>query len=208
MKQNITLKRAILITTTLAFILLVKAQAGDTYGVKPEDVVESTHTDNIYVFEKVADNFKNQRDQLSSNLLKVFQDKSLSNLNRCAAAYYLGEIRSSETADVLASDIALQFDKSQIKIKHLIIINIPAYPVMDALIKIGSPSIPAMIRNLTENDDVQIRNLSLKVLCRIDGDKDIVQLRLQKALAAEKDPEIQARLQTALKMLGEVSFGV
>jgi hypothetical protein len=207
MKHNITSKRAILFTTTLAFILLVKAQAGDMYGVKPEDIVESTHTDDIYVFENVADNFKNQRDQLSSNLLKVFQDKNLSNLNRCAAAYYLGEMRSSETADALASDIALQFDKSQIKIKYLIKINIPAYPAMNALIKIGSPSIPAMIRNLTENDDVPIRNLSLKVLCRIDGDKDIVQLRLQKALAAEKDSQKQARLQMALKMLSEASFG-
>ena len=75
---------------------------------------------------------------------------------------------------------------------------------MHALIKIGNPSIPAVIRNLAESDDAKVRELSLTALYHIDGDKDITQLRLQKALKAEKDLQKQARLQAALKSLSEI----
>ncbi|MGH7976622.1 MAG: hypothetical protein ACREC8_08160, partial [Limisphaerales bacterium] len=78
---------------------------------------------------------------------------------------------------------------------------------VDALVKIGTASIPAMIRNLEESDDSAVRILSLRVIYRIEGDKDIVQLRLQKALKVEKDSRKQARLASALKALAETSFG-
>jgi hypothetical protein len=68
---------------------------------------------------------------------------------------------------------------------------------------IGSPAIPAVIRNLADSDDSRTRRISMRVLISIDGDKDIVQLRLQKALAAEKDLQKQTRLQAALHSLAE-----
>ena len=63
------------------------------------------------------------------------------------------------------------------------------------------------IRNLAESEDAKIIELSLEALCRIEGDKDIVGLRLQKALATEKDSQKQARIQSASKALAETSFG-
>jgi hypothetical protein len=75
--------------------------------------------------------------------------------------------------------------------------------VIDALIAIGNPSIPAMIRNLADSDDARVRELSLQVLTRIDGDKDISKLRLQRALKTGKDSQKQARLQAALKSLAK-----
>ena len=83
---------------------------------------------------------------------------------------------------------SLIFDRSNIKIKYLVKIDISDYPVVDALVKIGNPSIPAVIQNLAETEDGQVIELSLEVLYRIEGDKDIVQLRLQKASFAESDP--------------------
>ena len=79
-------------------------------------------------------------------------------------------------------------------------------PAVYALIKIGIKSIPAVIRNLEERDDAQVRDLSLKVLYRIEGDKDLVQLRLQKALAAQKDSQKQTRLKLALEALRETAL--
>ena len=81
------------------------------------------------------------------------------------------------------------------------------FPATQALVKIGNPAIPAVIRNLAESDDATFRRLSLSALYHIEGDKDIVQLRLQKALAAEKVSTKQVRLQSALKDLAGTSFG-
>jgi hypothetical protein len=67
--------------------------------------------------------------------------------------------------------------------------------------RIGNPSIPAVIGNLEQSDDVKVRELSLAVLNYIDNDKDITQLRLQKALAAQNDGQKMMRLQGALKAL-------
>jgi HEAT repeat protein len=72
-----------------------------------------------------------------------------------------------------------------------------------ALVAIGTPSIPAVIRNLENSDDAKVRQPSLNVLVRIEGDKDVVQLRLQKALDAQSDTTKKARLQLALKSLTE-----
>ena len=137
-------------------------------------------------------------------LLRIFSDSKAYPDAKCCAAAYLGMMRASEAADSLAANIALQppFDP------HFAVSGPPfGYnPVIDALVAIGNPSIPAVIRNLAESDDAKVRELSLQVLTRIDGDKDIAQLRLQKALKAEKDSQKQARLQVALKSLGETQF--
>jgi hypothetical protein len=145
---------------------------------------------------------------MASQLLDILKSKKTSNLNQCASAYYLGEIRNPESANALADLISLRLDVSKINLIGLpeILQKIGEYPAMNALIKIGNPSIPAVIRNLAESDDAKVRELSLKILYRIDGDKDIVKLRLQKALAAQKDSQKQARLQSALKALAETSF--
>lgn len=176
------------------------------FKVEPKDVIASVRVDNLHLefFEQVAVNFNADRNQLVMELLKIFQNQASSNLNQCAAAYYLGEMRVPQAVNALADKVTLAFDSSRTPIFHFPIIS--GYPAMDALVKIGNPSIPAVIRNLAESDDAKVRELSLKVLYRIDGDKDIVQLRLQKAIAAQKDSQKQARLQAALKSFGETQF--
>jgi HEAT repeat protein len=111
-------------------------------------------------------------------------------------------LNAKEAADVLAVKIKLHIGDSSVLFIHLPAIADCA--AMKALIKIGTPAIPAVIKNLAESNDAEVRKLSLEVLCRIEGDNDIVQLRLQKALAAEKDLQRQARLQAALKALAEL----
>jgi HEAT repeat protein len=138
-------------------------------------------------------------------LLDRFEDPKTPNCDQCSCAYYLGELRAPQAADVLAVSITLELD-----LKKVLIGGVPlvAYdPAMNALIKIGSPSIPALIRNLTESDSAKVREASLKVLCRIEGEKDIVELRLQKALAAQNDGKKQARIRAAIKALADIPAG-
>jgi hypothetical protein len=142
------------------------------------------------------------RQLIIQSLLGIFNDpKSRVYIPKCYAAYFLGVMRASEAANSLAAQISVQPPPF-----GMMEPGCGADPVPTALVAIGTPSIPAVIQNLAESDDAKVRELSLKVLYRIEGDKDIVQLRLQKALAAEKDSQKQARLQSALKSLAETSF--
>jgi hypothetical protein len=106
-------------------------------------------------------------------------------------------LRASEAVNVLALGIALEINS--VSNDHLTLLQGPI--VMKALIKIGNPSIPAVMKNLAESDDAKVRALSLQVIERIDKDKDISALRLQKAIKAETDAQKQSRLQVALKAL-------
>jgi hypothetical protein len=199
--------------TILAFVVSINLtsyanDSGTVNGISFGDLISSAQTNNVYFLNQVANSFEAGHSRVTSELLSILRSKKISNLNQCASAYYLGEIRNPESASVLGDFILLRLDVTKINLMGLpeILRKIGEYPAMNALIKIGTPSIPAMIRNLAESDDVKVNELSLNVLYRIEGDKDIVQLRLQKALAAEKDSQKQARLQSALKALAESAF--
>ena len=145
-----------------------------------------------------------QREQVIKQLLKLLNAPNSSNNVKRYAAYYLGQLRAVEAIDCLAAQITL---KPNFPVGgSLYVVESPwnGEPAVGALITIGTPSIPAAIRNLAESDNAKVRKLSLQVLVRIDGDRDISQLRVQKALKAEKDSQKQARLQTALKSLSEI----
>jgi hypothetical protein len=149
---------------------------------------------------EILSNATKHREKMIQSLIGIFNDpKSYVFRPKCYAAYCLGVMRASEAADSLAAQITIRGSE------HGLEEPIGGYePAVTALITIGTPSIPAVIRNLAESDDAKVRELSLQVLYHIEGDKDIVQLRLQKALAAEKDSQKQARLQSALKSLAEL----
>lgn len=122
------------------------------------------------------------------------------------AAYLLGEYRFPQAANSLARVIALK-DKVRSTMKRKSEWLWDRYPAMEALIKIGNPSIPAVIRNLEESDDAEVRDLSLKVLQHIETDSEVAQLRLRRASEAQANPEKKARLQSGLQALLETKSG-
>jgi hypothetical protein len=186
-------------------MLTLEAQT-DAYKIKLEDVIASvrTNTNSLATFEEQLANFHCGRQQFAKELLVILADTNSSDLSQCAAAYYLGEMRFPEAAEVLAGKIAFRFNA--LKYPWYNFPNVSDYPALDALVKIGNPSISAVIRNLAESDDAKVGELSLQVLNRIEGDKDIVRLRLQKALDTQKNSVKRARLQVALDALAATQF--
>ena len=114
-------------------------------------------------------------------------------------------MRAAEAAPVLSAKVGLEFDVSHVIIKHLPAIS--ARPAADALVKIGSPAIPAIIQNLRESDDSVVRDFSVKVLCKIEGDTAVAQFRVRRAMELEEDPARKARLQGATEQLRELNVG-
>jgi hypothetical protein len=164
--------------------------------INSENVINSINSDNFNAFDQVASKLIAERSQFISELLGILKNAKSSNYQQCAAAFYLGKIRAAQAADALAANIKLSMDHA---VDHATILMTD--PAIQALVEIGNPSIPAVIRNLAESDDAQVRDLSLKVLYRIEGDKDIVHLRLQKALDAQSNSTKKARVQSAMKAL-------
>jgi hypothetical protein len=172
------------------------------YKIGPGDIITSVRANNTDAFDKVAALLQNERQTLNNELVNVFQDPKSPSLSRGAAAYYLGVLHVSEAANVLAANITFQVN--QLTTDHLTMLQGPV--AMNALIRIGTAAIPPVIRNLENSVDPEVKHFSLLVLSRIDGDKDISQLRLQKALKAQTDPQKKARLESALKTLAADSF--
>lgn len=190
----------------LVFILVLtvtpeaKAQSQDTnsaFSVTPGDVIASVHLEwfSFSLSDRAVRNFAEDRQKLIRELLKTFNNPKTPNFNRCTCALYLGEMRAADAASALAPAISLELDP-HVDIKGVMLAQFD--PAFNALVKLGAPAIPALIRNLAESDDANVRTLSLKALYQIDGDRDIVRLRLQKALKAETQPRKQARLRAAV----------
>lgn len=170
--------------------------------VTPDEIIASVGATNQYYSfdDRLADRMKLQREKLITRLLNIFRSGGSSNDQKCVAAYYLGEMHASVAVDDLATNISLQIIPSAGYGLDIV----PSIPV--ALVKIGPPAIPALTKNLQESDDAKARELSLKVLCTIEGDKDVVQFRLQKALDAQTDKAKKDRLQAAIKSLPEIKM--
>jgi hypothetical protein len=153
---------------------------------------------------------KQKRTESINNLIAILNGNFSLDVKDCAAIA-LGNCRASEAVDTLIQNIGLDVRGRAIK-------GFPTEeemsPVSTSLQKIGSPSVPAIIKlleekgrflesggTLEERRNAEMSVLLLNTLCRIDGDKDVVKLRLQKALSLETDPQKQARLQSGLKAL-------
>jgi hypothetical protein len=176
------------------------------YEIKPGDIITSaraTDVDYKHQVEDVAIRYAKERRQLIGELINILVDPKSSNLDQCTAAYYLGEMRASEAVSALANKITINLDIDRLDLHALPIIGENC--AMEALIKIGNSSIPALIQNIAVSDAANVREMSLKALYRIESDKEIVQLRLQKALQTETNAQKQAHLESAL--LTSTNFG-
>ena len=159
----------------------------------------SSNTGHIDIW-KLTIAAREHREATIQALLRIFNDpKSRVYVPKCVAAYYLGEMRAAEAADSLAAQITLRPPPGGKPYGGY-------YPVETALVAIGNPSIPGVIRNLAQSDDAKTREISLQVLCGIDGDKDVAELRLRKALVAEKDTQNEVRLQSAIKAIPDLKL--
>jgi HEAT repeat protein len=176
-------------------------QTTNSLDVSLQDILNSVQMPrgNAEKTQSISYQYNSQKREFINGLLKTLQDSKASNLNRSMAAYYLGEAHAVEAVNALTDNIGLKVGVEPTSFSGLPLVS--GFTACSALIKIGNPSIPPMIRNLAESDNAKVRELSLQVIERIDNDKDISALRLQKALKAETDSKKQARLQAALKAL-------
>lgn len=211
------MKKRTILSSFAAIMLAGQLVAVAELPIPPEEAtldgcLKLIQSSNDFERNRVVVIFDNQRKKAIRSLIATLDGQFPLEV-KLDAARALGQYRAPEAVAVLVKNLQLEiaFEKQS----HQILSGLDTdeqhafrlKPISTGIEKLGSPAIPALLGCLVANDDAKVRELSLKILYHIDGDKDIVQLRLQKALAAEKDSQKQARLQSALKSLADTSFG-
>lgn len=199
-------------TTEIAVIIftILLCQSAIVASSKTEEMIQEPSLNQLKALDRLSEPDRSALLESTGKNLRRIQEVLLNQLTstdnevRCYAAFLLGEYRFPQAADSLARIINLEAKVRRTSREWYW----DQYPVVEALIKIGNPSIAPVIRNLRENDDEQVRELSLKVLYFVEGkDSEITALCLRRASEAEHDPAKRARLQSAANKLRDPAFG-
>lgn len=145
---------------------------------------------------KLLNQLSKDRSDLQAKLLSQLDESNPTALN-LGIAYLLGVYRMDQTVQDLSKYIALKNVQSMDN-KRLPLYG--EYPVVEALIRIGNPAIPEMLRNIESSDDDNVRKLSARVIRYIDG-TEIAQFRLEKRMEAESDQIKKMRLRVAIESI-------
>ena len=121
---------------------------------------------------------------------------------RSSAMYLLGLYRIARAVPILAASI--QF-RHTFPISAFPVRGTSTYPAMQALIRIGSPAIPAMVKNLETTAKPDVAACSAWVIRKVEGPRlgaCVIKLALRSAAAS---PE-KARLRVALVVIASKSW--
>jgi hypothetical protein len=118
-----------------------------------------------------------------------------------AIAFLLGFHRMERAVPHLSKFITLETDATEQSREGLW----ERYPAAEALIHIGVPAIPEMIKNIETSDDEKVRKLSARVIRHVDG-REIAIFRLEKTIERQPDPAKKAKLKAAIKSIEELNY--
>lgn len=157
------------ISCVLIFAVLILAQTTFCEEKSPPTIIELIESRDPNVQMKTVHEILDDRLKQVNILIEIV-DRASSGavLERSgnAAAYLLGKMRAPEAVPVLSTALA--------KVRPYITIDIDPLmgAVSNALVEIGRPSIPAMIKNITTSDNELLRIRSMDVINLVLGGKD------------------------------------
>ena len=112
-------------------------------------------------------------------------------------AYLLGINRMEESVPHLSKYIALEADVAINKRLSLW----DQYPSVEALIRIGNPAVPEMLKSIETSKDKKVRELSARVVRYVMG-PDIAKVVLEKAMEG-KSEAVKANFKAAIESMRE-----
>lgn len=202
------MKRTILLITAVAICCLAAGSLQGGNAIPQKDGSDKDWATMVASRDRAAreaaiqEVIKN-RQQMILSFCEIVHKKNAARYageSRAAAAYILGEIRASEAVEALSSALGENLFGFRV-IKRLP----PPYEsddvVLEALVKIGLPSVPEMTRNLCSTDNALIRRQSVRVLNRVLGEEKRVQELVDGLLEKEKDAAVRERLLQAKKII-------
>ncbi len=126
-------------------------------------------------------------------------DKANSVEQKSAVVFLMGWYRSIVCLRVLAENVTLEYESTELEDKKPLW---GRYPAVEALTKIGKAANWHMFRNIETGKDTEFRRLSCEVILRIEGPK-VARFILELELKKTKDETGRQRFQEALDYLGK-----
>ena len=140
-----------------------------------------------------------ERSEIQRKLVQLL-DGSNSKEKKYAAAFLLGMYRMDQSVFVLSKYITLEDDSSR-RWKREPLWDI--YPVVEALIRIGKPSIPEMLKNIKTSNNEKVIELSIRVIRYVEG-PEIGRFILEKELVKQSDSINKTKFKEAIKIFDEL----
>lgn len=186
----------IIIAALVASVLAMSGAMGDNSKNKEKEnmsPIANLQSKNAWMRNKAVDAFLNDRKKSIGGLVAMVDqtgDKKYSDETRSAAAYLLGEMRAEEAVPALSRALVNPpGPKSRFDISRY------DDPIITALVKIGRPAVPTMIKNLEETDNVILSRRSMSILSYVLGGKQHLLELLGKLKARNKDKTVAKRIE-------------
>lgn len=145
--------------------------------------------------ERIASGLSNDRAQVQSQLiLQLLSPKSKQ--HQIVVVYLLGLYRMEGAARHLAKFITLEAEEKL----HQRLPLWSRYPAVDALVKIGMPSIPVVMERIETSDDKLVIELGAKVIKGVLG-QEIAEGVVKQAIIKLPDADKKKKLEEALGFL-------
>lgn len=145
---------------------------------------------------KVLGQLSKDRSDLQTALISQLDESNPKEVN-FAIAYLLGMYRMEQAVGSLSKYIALEAETGIEKHSALW----DRYPVVEALIRIGNPAVPEMLKNIETSQDKKVRELSARVIRYVMG-ADIAKIVLQSAMQ-DKSDSVKVNFKAAIESLRE-----
>jgi hypothetical protein len=183
-------------------------QGGDT-AQKIEDpasvlmheysIVNSPQESSVEDFDKTAKEIIEYRGQIEHYLIVLLRDSRLSNDKKIRICAMMAHYRIEDIPD-LAENIDLEYVSPQKEITELPLWG--RYPAQQALIRIGTRSVPAMLQIIETSDNEKRRELAARVIIGVQegsGEPALARILMEKKIEKQTDPEKKKRLEATLK---------
>ena len=146
----------------------------------------------------ILSQFSKERSKIEQTLITLLSSQKETDA-AFAAAYLLGIYRMERSVPALAQAIALQDKRNRITDGEPLW---EKYPAVEALIRIGKPSITSMLDLIQTKDDAKIRDLATMVIFHVEG-HDVSEFIINNYIEKQTELGKKDRLKIALQFVND-----
>jgi len=200
MKSNVRVWQFVCLVLMMTVIALhSRSPAKQEEGMTVEQLLALVRSASEEDHDRATERFWEERRRLLRELCDIVDPKNAdkhSNDSRLAACLLLGETRAPEATRTLA--LALENPPRIPASRHDL--SWRDWGLLDALIRIGRPAVPEMIKNIRTSDNENVVETSVDVLWYVLGGKRHTLELIDKLIARETDEQVKKRLANARKI--------